>query len=113
MLKLRKQRKMFSWLLTKSTLLKVCRNGLEYSFTGFKNIFPISAVSGMGTGDLLDGITDSLKKQGFGQIEKDPSTISVAILGKPNVGKSSLFNKIIGEERVVVSKCSRNNKKCC
>lgn len=75
----------------------------EYQFTGVKKIFPVSAVSGMGTGDLLDGITEMLAAKGYGQLEKDPSTISVSIVGKPNVGKSSMFNKILGEERVVVS----------
>lgn len=75
----------------------------EYKFTGIKDIFAISAVSGVGTGDLLDGITDVLKKQGFDKIEEKTTEVSVSIIGKPNVGKSSLFNKIIGEERVVVS----------
>jgi len=104
MLKLRKQKKDVLLVINKiDSPKKFVEMVAEYSFTGFKQIFPVSAVSGMGTGDLLDGITESLKKQGFGQIEKDPSTISVAIIGKPNVGKSSLFNKIIGEERVVVS----------
>ncbi len=75
----------------------------EYKFTGIKDIVAMSAVSGVGTGDMLDIVTDKLKKGGFDKIEKPSSDISVAIVGKPNVGKSSLFNRIIGEERVVVS----------
>ncbi|MDD4477284.1 MAG: ribosome biogenesis GTPase Der [Patescibacteria group bacterium] len=65
---------------------------------------PISAANGTGVGDLLDLI---YKK--FGQTSKRPkkskehNPIKVAIVGKPNVGKSSLFNSLIGEERVVVS----------
>jgi GTPase len=74
-----------------------------YQFTGIKKIFPVSAVSGVNLGDMLDGITDYLLEKGFKTIEKDPTEISISIVGKPNVGKSSLFNHIIGEERVVVS----------
>ncbi len=75
----------------------------DFRFSGIKQIFPISAVSGLGIGDLLDGVTNALEAKGFSTYVKDPSTISVSIVGKPNVGKSSMFNKIIGEERVVVS----------
>jgi GTPase len=75
----------------------------DYQFTGVKDLFPISAISGMGVGDMLDSVTSKLAARGFKTIVKEPGTISVSILGKPNVGKSSLFNKILGEERVVVS----------
>lgn len=75
----------------------------SYKFTGIKKIFPISAVSGIGFGDMLDAVTETLEKKGFSQNVKDPAEISVSLVGKPNVGKSSMFNKIIGEERVVVS----------
>jgi len=75
----------------------------EFKFTGIKQIFAISSISGSGIGDLLDCVAEILSKQGFAGIEKDPAVISVSILGKPNVGKSSLFNKIVGSERVVVS----------
>ena len=74
-----------------------------YLFTGFKKVFPISSVTGMGTGDMLDGIADVLKKKGFSSWESKPGEVAVSIIGKPNVGKSSLFNTIIGEDRVVVS----------
>ncbi len=75
----------------------------NYMFTGYKNIFPVSSVAGNGVGDLLDGITKNLLARGFTKIEKDPTEISVSLVGKPNVGKSSIFNKVLGEERVVVS----------
>ncbi len=75
----------------------------QYSFTGFKNIFALSSVSGIGLGDMLDAVAGELSKKGFGAAQKSSTEISVSLVGKPNVGKSSLFNKILGEERVVVS----------
>ena len=69
---------------------------------GIKNIFPISSITGRGIGDVLDLIASELKKL---KIKPTPkaSGIPVAIVGKPNVGKSSLINKILGETRVIVS----------
>ena len=75
----------------------------EHKFTGIKEIYALSAVSGVGLGDMLDAVTKVLAAEGFGKIVKDPESIAVSILGKPNVGKSSLFNQILGEERMVVS----------
>jgi GTP-binding protein len=74
--------------------------GEFYKF-GFE-LSPISAEHGTGVGDLLDAVFESLN---FDEIEeaaaKEP--IKLAIIGRPNVGKSSLLNKILGEERVIVS----------
>ena len=71
-----------------------------YQF-GFE-IAPISAEHGTGIGDLLDQVFDHLEFEE--EIEKERSTdIKLAIIGRPNVGKSSLLNKILGEERVIVS----------
>ncbi len=75
----------------------------NYAYTGIKTICPMSAVSGLGIGDMLDEIASALVTLGFSTSERDDSELSVAIVGKPNVGKSSLFNAILGEERVVVS----------
>ena len=76
----------------------------NYAYTGIKTICPMSAVSGLGIGDMLDEVAGALTKLGFATSpEKTDGELSVAIVGKPNVGKSSLFNKILGEERVVVS----------
>ncbi len=76
--------------------------GSEFDKLGIKKIFPISATTGRGIGDMLDQITTDLKKL---KIEKPPKHlgIPVAIVGKPNVGKSSLINHILGEKRVIVS----------
>ena len=77
----------------------------EFSRLGIKPIFPVSSVSGLGVGDLLDFISAELKKLKLGDVEKETAkdTIAVSIVGKPNVGKSSIFNAILKEERVVVS----------
>jgi GTPase len=71
---------------------------------GVKNIFPVSALNGRGLGDLLDDITEFIKKNKLDKIARpETAGIGVSIVGKPNVGKSSILNKILKEERVVVS----------
>lgn len=75
----------------------------EFHKLGFKKIFPVSAKTGSGLGDLLDYIYDNVKAEEVTEKESDLESIKVAIIGKPNVGKSSLINKVIGEEKVIVS----------
>jgi len=72
---------------------------------GMGEPFPLSAANGRNTGDLLDIITDLTKDIKRTDIVEDEyaASFSVALIGKPNVGKSSLFNKLIGEEKVIVS----------
>ncbi|MBM4423397.1 MAG: ribosome biogenesis GTPase Der [Chloroflexi bacterium] len=67
---------------------------------GMGDPFPISAMHGIGTGDLLDAVIAALPKQEA--VEEDTS-VKVAIVGRPNVGKSSLLNRLLGEERAIVS----------
>lgn len=73
----------------------------EFYRFGF-DIVPISAEHGTGIGDLLDEVFDALKFEEIEEPDKD-EPIKLAIIGRPNVGKSSLLNKILGEERVIVS----------
>ena len=73
----------------------------EFYSLGLGDPIPVSAVHGHGTGDLLD---ECLKHfpPAEGDEEEDDS-IKVAVIGKPNVGKSSLINRILGQKRVIVS----------
>jgi len=77
----------------------------SYWRLGFGEPSVISAVTGLGVGDLLDRLTDQLKKLPWPteKKKKPVSAVNVAIFGRPNVGKSSLINVILGEERVIVS----------
>ncbi|MBX4187232.1 MAG: ribosome biogenesis GTPase Der [Candidatus Doudnabacteria bacterium] len=69
---------------------------------GLGNPFAISSVNGVGVGDLLDEIVNRLKEQ-FGEISADEHEgIKIAFIGKPNVGKSSLINALIKQERLLV-----------
>ena len=73
----------------------------EFYNLGIGEPHPISAANAIGIGDLLDAIYDELPPKD--ESENDSDRIKVAIIGKPNVGKSSLVNKILGEERSIVS----------
>jgi GTPase len=73
---------------------------LEFHRLGFGEPFPISAIHGSNTGDLLDEIIERLPGESSRDVPAD--AIRVAILGRPNVGKSSLFNKLLGSERTIV-----------
>ncbi len=67
---------------------------------GIGDPYPISAVHGTGTGDLLDVLVESFPPE---EIEEEDDSVKIALVGKPNVGKSSLLNKLVGEERAIVS----------
>ncbi|MBR3943307.1 MAG: ribosome biogenesis GTPase Der [Clostridia bacterium] len=73
----------------------------EFYNLGLGDPFAISAVNGLGLGDMLDEVVSHFPKDY--DKEEDSDTIKVAIVGKPNAGKSSLINKILGENRVIVS----------
>lgn len=74
----------------------------EFYELGF-DIDPIamSSLHGSGSGDLLDAVIDALPE--FETVEEEEDVISVAVIGKPNAGKSSLINKILGDDRLIVS----------
>lgn len=73
----------------------------EFYNLGLGDPIAVSSVHGHGTGDLLDAVFEYLPEEI--EEEEDTETIKVAVIGKPNVGKSSLINKISGEERSIVS----------
>ena len=73
----------------------------EFYSLGLGDPIPVSAVHGHGTGDLLDECLKYFPEEDEGEEEDD--CIKVAVIGKPNVGKSSLVNHILGEKRVIVS----------
>ena len=73
---------------------------VEFYELGLGDPYPISALHGLGTGDLLDAMVASFPPQA--QVEEDDS-VKIAIAGKPNAGKSSLLNKLVGQERAIVS----------
>jgi GTPase len=67
---------------------------------GLGEPYAVSAVHGTGTGDLLDALVASFPEQ---RAEEEDNSIKIALVGKPNAGKSSLLNKLVGEERAIVS----------
>ncbi len=99
----------------------------DFKALGIKNIFGVSAISGLGTGDLLDAIASTISSSPLQNMDRgtpnfqnenlgnplergqgrgftdDATSIGVSLIGKPNVGKSSIFNKILNQERAVVS----------
>ena len=73
----------------------------EFYGMGFEDVFPLSSLSGTGTGDILDRVIELLPKET--EQDTDSDRIRIAVIGKPNAGKSSIINKICGEDRVIVS----------
>ena len=72
----------------------------EFYNLGLGDPYPVSSVNAIGIGDVLDAIYENFPEK---DESEDEDTIKVALIGKPNVGKSSLVNKILGENRVIVS----------
>jgi GTP-binding protein len=87
---------------------KRARQATEFHQLGFDPVFEISAEHGDGVGDLLDAVVEGLGRppQGRGAepaAQPEPRSVTVAIVGRPNVGKSSLLNRLLSEDRALVS----------
>lgn len=85
----------------KADNLELWEDAFEFYALGAGPVYPVSALNGKGTGDLLDEIVASISGEGIEEEESDAAKI--AIVGRPNVGKSSLLNKLLREERSIVS----------
>jgi GTP-binding protein len=76
----------------------------EFYSLGLGDPVAVSATQGLGTGDLLDRVADALAESPRGEeTDEDDEAVRLAVIGRPNVGKSSLVNRLLGEERVIVS----------
>lgn len=87
--------------VNKSENLKRDAESVEFYELGMGEPFPLSAMHGTGTGELLDALVAALPKAG--PTPEEDTSIKIAIVGRPNVGKSSLLNRLLGEERAIVS----------
>jgi len=100
--RLRRVRKPVIVAVNKVENLKREDEALEFWSLGLDQVITVSAEHGMGTGDLMDAIVAALPPAAEAEPEEG-GPIRVAVIGRPNVGKSSLVNAILGEERVIVS----------
>ncbi len=75
----------------------------EFYSLGFEHTFFVSSISGSGTGDLLDSISTLISEEKSDEALQNNELPKIAIIGQPNVGKSSLLNALVGQERTIVS----------
>ncbi len=84
----------------KADNLRLRQAALEFYALGLEAVYPVSALHGTGVADLLDDVIEVLSPS---EPEVEDESVKLAIVGRPNVGKSSLLNKLLGEERAIVS----------
>ena len=88
-------------VVNKAESAKIREVAGEFYELGMGDPYAISALHGTGTGDLLDEVIAHIEN--IGETEDEDDSVKIAIVGKPNAGKSSLLNKIVGQERAIVS----------
>ena len=99
---LRRSKKPIVLCVNKVDSIKKYGNDIyEFYQLGLGEPFPVSAANHLGLGDLLDEVVKHFPKEGLE--EEEDGTLKIALIGKTNVGKSSLTNKLLGENRVIVS----------
>ncbi|GFZ31424.1 GTPase Der [Clostridium zeae] len=98
---LRKSKKPVVLVVNKIDNLKDEANAYEFYNLGIGDPITISATQGLALGDMLDRVVEHFKE--LGTDDEEDEFVRIAMVGKPNVGKSSLINKLLGEDRVIVS----------
>lgn len=98
---LRKSKKPIVLVVNKVDSVKEEENAWEFYNLGIGDPVTISASQGLGLGDMLDRVVEHFDKDAAS--EEEDEYVRIAMIGKPNVGKSSLINRLLGEERVIVS----------
>lgn len=97
---LRRANKPLITVVNKADTQKDEQNMYDFYALGTDSLFAISAAQGLGIGDLLDEVVSHMEEAND---EEQNEVVKIAVVGKPNVGKSSLVNRIIGEQRTIVS----------
>ncbi len=100
---LRHSRKPVLLVVNKVDNERRAQEALEFYELGFDELHTISAIHGRGIADLLDRVVELLPPEEEGEEAETEAAAHIAIVGRPNVGKSSLLNRLIGEERAIVS----------
>ena len=100
---LRKSNKPILLVINKADSAKQEMEIFEFYNLGLGEPIPISAANHLGLGDMLDALMEKVQQTVPQLDEEDEDEIKVALIGRPNVGKSSIFNALVGEERSIVS----------